>query len=325
MKRLKGPDLKKPDVKVPPLLADVYYDLRERRLLPLVALVVVAIAAVPFLLGSSEEPLPPDTAPVTAAEGAEGEIADGSTLTVVEAHPGLRDYRKRLRGRTPTDPFMQRFTGVPREAQLRSSEVSSESEAAAPIGGTVTEVDESVTDVDEPVTSPAEQSPSSPGGSAPPEDSPTGAEKRNPPDDLEGRRLFGFRPNVRFGVAGSRDLSLHTELPLGSLLPKENAVVLFVGVTQNGERVLFSVAPEVTVRGEGGCVGGAENCRFLSMRPGQAVDLLTGSTGRSYRLKVESIEFVELDLPPKSKRASGSRAAAPRHGLAVGFSQNFSK
>jgi hypothetical protein len=318
MKRLKDPDLKMPDVKVPPFLADVYYDLRERRLLPLVALVVVAIAAVPFLLGSSEESVPP---PVTesAAEAAEGEIAEGSTLTVVEAHPGLRDYRKRLRGRTPTDPFMQRYTGVPKEAQLRSSEASSESEAAPPIGGTVTEVDESVTEVDETVSSPDPAASKDPGGTPP------RSGKQTPPDDLEGRRLFGFRPNVRFGVAGSRDLSLHTELPLGSLLPKKNAVVLFVGVTQNGERVLFSIAPEVTVRGEGGCVGGAENCRFLSMRAGQAVDLLTGSTGRSYRLKVESIEFVELDLPPKSKRASGSRVALPRHAWALGFSQSFSK
>jgi hypothetical protein len=315
MKRLKGPELKMPDVKVPPFLVDVYYDLRERRLLPLVALVVVAIAAVPFLLGSSEEPLPPDTAAKGAAEAAEAEIADGSTLTVVEAHPGLRDYRKRLRGRTPTDPFVQRYTGVPREVQLRSSEASSEGVAASPTGGSVTEVDESVTEVDEPESSP---------GSSPPGGTPTGSGRRNEPDGLEGRRLFGFRPDVRFGVAGSGELSLHTELPLGSLLPKQKAVVLFVGVAQNGERALFSVAPEVMVRGEGGCVGGVENCRFLSMRAGQAVDLLTGSTGRSFRLKVESIEFVELALPPKSKRASGSREAEPRQGMVRGLPQNFS-
>ncbi len=112
---------------------------------------------------------------------------------------------------------------------------------------------------------------------------------------------------------------------LGTLLPKRNAIVLFVGVTQNGERVLFSVAPEVTVRGEGGCVGGAENCRFLSMRAGQAVDLLTGSAGRSFRLKVVDIDLVELELPSKEERASGSRATEPNRAWALGFSQNFSK
>ena len=37
-------------------VTDLYYDLRERRLLPLVALVLVAIVAVPFLLSSGSEP-----------------------------------------------------------------------------------------------------------------------------------------------------------------------------------------------------------------------------------------------------------------------------
>lgn len=327
MKRL-GPELKMPNLKAsnlkaPPFLADVYYDIRDRRLLPLVALVVVAIAAVPFLLGGSDEPLPPEMAAEEAAEATRLEIVDGSELNVVEAKPGLRDYRRRLRGRTPTDPFMQRYTGVPREVQLRSSEGA----ATAPASGSVTEVDESVTEVDETVTPPSEES--SPPSSAPPAGkapggTPTGSGRPNEPDDLDGKRLFGYRPDIRFGVAGSKDLKLHDDLPLGSLLPKQNAVVLFVGATQSGKRVLFSVAPEVVVRGEGGCVGGAENCRFLSMRAGDAVDLLLGTSGRAYRLNVVSIDFVELEVPPRSHRASGSGTGNARHGLVPGLPQNFS-
>ena len=49
-----------PELKTPDFLSDLYYDLRDRRLLPVVALVIVAIAAVPFLLGGdSEEPYVP--------------------------------------------------------------------------------------------------------------------------------------------------------------------------------------------------------------------------------------------------------------------------
>ena len=55
MKRPKGPELKMPEMKVPPFLTDLYYDFRERRLLPLIGLVVVAIVAVPFLLGNGSE------------------------------------------------------------------------------------------------------------------------------------------------------------------------------------------------------------------------------------------------------------------------------
>ena len=47
-------------MKLPPVLVDLYWDLWDRRLLPLIALVVVAIVAVPFLLsGGSEEPSGP--------------------------------------------------------------------------------------------------------------------------------------------------------------------------------------------------------------------------------------------------------------------------
>ena len=104
MKRLKGPELKMPDLKVPSFLQDLYWDLRDRRLLPLVGLIVVAIVAVPFLLGGdSPEPLPDPSESLSA----EAESARASDLVVVQATPGLRDYRQRLRGRTAKNPFSQ--------------------------------------------------------------------------------------------------------------------------------------------------------------------------------------------------------------------------
>ena len=100
MKKLKGPDLKMPDLKVPGFVSDLYYDLRDRRLLPLVAFVLVAIVAVPFLLsGGSSESGPPRVEPPVK------DSVNASQLTVVKATPGLRDYRKRLEGRSPKDPF----------------------------------------------------------------------------------------------------------------------------------------------------------------------------------------------------------------------------
>ena len=41
----KGPELKLSKLKVPDFVADLYYDLHDRRLLPLVALLVVGIIA----------------------------------------------------------------------------------------------------------------------------------------------------------------------------------------------------------------------------------------------------------------------------------------
>jgi hypothetical protein len=116
VKRLKaGPELKMPDfknMKVPQPLVDLYWDLRDRHLLPVVGLVLVGIVAVPFLLGGSkEEP----AAPLVPGAGAPSPEpiagASGSRLTVVQAEPGLRDYKKRLKDDRPTNPFKQRYTG----------------------------------------------------------------------------------------------------------------------------------------------------------------------------------------------------------------------
>jgi hypothetical protein len=325
MKRL-GPELKTPDLKVPPFLADVYYDMRDRRLLPVVALVVVAIAAVPFLMGGSEESLPSET-PEQAAESVRLEIEDDAVLTVVEAKPGLRDYRKRLRGRTPTDPFKQRYTGVPSGVLLESSEVSSTSSTSASAGSgedAVTEIEKSVTEVDEPESSGG-------GESAPPSTGKTGtgdggapAAKGDDSVDPDGMRFFGFQPDVRFGVAGTGDLHLYNDLALGSLLPKKKPLLVFIGVSESGERAAFDVSPEVTlVRGNGACIGGMQSCRLLFLREDEAVDLLTQEAGRTFRLKVESIDFVEVAVP---KQASGSGAASgARQPRSLGFEQNFSK
>ena len=91
---------------MPPFLADLYYDLRERRLLPLVVLGIVAIVAVPFLLGGGSEKEEP-----TAGSGGVAGASRVATpaFTVVESKPGVRDYRKRFENRSPSDPFKQRY------------------------------------------------------------------------------------------------------------------------------------------------------------------------------------------------------------------------
>lgn len=299
MKRPKGPELKMPDLKVPQFATDVYYDLRERRLLPLVALVVVAILAVPFLLGGDAEVESP-----TVDDAGQPPIATTEArLTVVPDTPALRDYRERLRGRTRTDPFKQRYTGLPEGAQLKSVEVT-------PSGGSVGSSSvESVPDTgaNGGATTPAP----SPGNSAG-----SGADD----DDLEDGRLYGFRPDLRFGVAGSGQLKLYRELPLGSLLPEKKPVLLFVGVTQNGERAFFSVVSGGTqVRGGGDCIGGVLNCELLSMQAGQAVTLVTEQPVRSFRLKLEKIEFVELPMPRDTEQASNPRDELSGEGWVDGF------
>ena len=107
---LKRPQLKGPSVPMPPFLTDLYKDLRDRSLLPFVVVLIVAILAVPFVFAEGSDS--PDTAPVgeSPIEAIKGAAEGTSTLSVIEATPGLRDYRRRLQSREPTDPFTQRYT-----------------------------------------------------------------------------------------------------------------------------------------------------------------------------------------------------------------------
>jgi hypothetical protein len=315
MKRLKkGPELKMPELKVPDFVADLFYDLHDRRLLAPILLAVVGIAAVPFLLGGGSESPPAGTA-AGIATPSEPEAAEAASLTVVEAKPGLRDYHKRLAGRKPTNPFKQRYTAPATNGAELGSPSSSSSES---IASTVTTSPSSGSSTTGTTVTNAPPSPSSPeetsSGSGGGETGGNGGSSQLPP----GSHLFGFRPDVRFGVAGSDDLTVHEELRLGTFLPHKHPVLIFIGVTQNGKRALFDVSGEIaSVQGDGDCIGGADNCQILSIEEGQAATLMARSGGVAYRLAVTSIRFIELDVPKKAS-SSSVRPIAP------GLAQNFS-
>lgn len=218
MKRLKGPELKMPELKTPDFLSDLYYDLRDRRLLPVVALVIVAIAAVPFLLGGdTEEPYVPGPGGGLSALGSE----KTSKLTVVEATPGLRDYRKRLGHRSPTNPFKQRYTGLPPSAQLQSSSSGSEG-GGSPAAGEVESG--SVTTSEGNSTAPSEGGSGSGGQSQPPrlvqvvinvqishqETDSAGAQKMSEPEVRERVRPFTQLPSKKATVLTPVGISFHT-------------------------------------------------------------------------------------------------------------------
>lgn len=314
MKAPKRPDVKMPEMKVPAFASDLYYDLRDRRLLPLVALVLVAIGAVPFLLGGKAED--PHVAASGAALSTLGSGPKASELTVVEATPGLRDYRKRLANRSPTNPFKQRYTGLPKSAQVQGTESggSGPADSSASSGGdgaATGEVEEAEAEEAEVEASP-DHSGGSRGGTSP------GSLDSSTP----GLHFFGYRPDVRFGAAGSQDLTLYHRLPLGKLLPDKHPVVVFIGVSEDGKRAAFDVSAEVgLVRGDGRCIGGSQSCDVLILHEGEAADILTGAPNRDFRLAVSKIDFVEVD---RSQTAHSSSVHPNRH-WSSGFSQNFSK
>jgi hypothetical protein len=297
--RLKGPELKKPELKAPRFLVDLYWDLRDRHLLPLIGLVVVAIVAAPFLLGdNSEEPSLSEVQEMVA-EAATAEVsgAGSARLSVVEAKPGLRDYRKRLRDRTPTDPFRQRFT-APQvgEADLPESTAESSSADGGETKKTTTakaETKEGSVTVTETETSEGE---GSEGDSSAPADAGGDLRFRSISIDVRIVRTTGSstdgtkkkgKPTVKRSVLAS------TPLPG----PKAQ-VATFMGLSPKTFKPTFLVSTEVTAMfGEAQCASGTEVCQLVELEQGIPQTFVFGDAGDRYKVEVTDIDLTTVRPP----------------------------
>lgn len=275
MKRI-GPDLKMPklkgsEMKVPPFLADLYYDLRDRRLLPLIALILIAIVAAPFLLkDDSTEAVPP--APPTAG-GTGIQPASEKTLTVVKAAPGLRNYKKRLSRREPTDPFKQRYTAP----VLEGSELGEEVTTTTSEGGSSS------------TESSGEPAPSTSGGG--------GSEGSPTPTPAPGQlTFFAFAVDVRIvkartkpngKVEQSEPEDREKVIAPAPLPGAKTPVVTYMGLGGKDHNPLFLVSEDVTaVFGEGKCVSGTGRCQLIELEPGLPEIFEYGENNVRYKINV---------------------------------------
>jgi hypothetical protein len=275
----KGPELKMPELRVPRSLVDLFYDLHDRRLLPLVVLVIVGIVAVPFLLGGdSEMPPPAPQAPAASASNVEA-----GELTVVRAAPGLRDYRKRLSGRRPTDPFEQRYTGP----MLKGAKLQTQTSTTSTSSSTTTTTSATSGDL------PASSSPAEPPVSTPPG---TGDDGGNSPshggdgDKTTAAAASGYTIDVRIVHEGKEQV--RRNVPEMTKLPGEKTpAVMFMGATGGGKKALLLVSSDVvSVLGDAKCSLGSETCDLLAVEPGFPETFVYGANSRRYRITILKIE-----------------------------------
>jgi hypothetical protein len=276
--------LKLSELKVPPFLSDLYWDLRDRRLLPLVGLVLVAIVAVPFLLGGkSEERVPSASLPIEPPAAASGS-SEGSRLIAVEAKPGLRDYHKRLAHRTPTDPFKQRYTSP----QLAGSELGGELPSGETTSTTVTETTSSNGDSTTKVTTDVTVESGGEGG--------TGAGSGT------NLKLFSFAADIKITrsetkadgtVVHGKPTVRDRVLPPGALPSEKSPIVNYLSISPKTKNPLLLISDKVTgVFGEGTCLSGAATCQLLEVEPKFPVTFVTGGGKVRYKIEVLKIEPV---------------------------------
>lgn len=293
---LKGPGGKGPAINPPAFVADLYYDLRDRRLLLPLALVLVAIAAVPFLLGDPESVEPP---PAVSAAPAPGPAS--ASLAVVEATPGLRDYRKRLDDRTATNPFKQRYTSLPESAQVESTSVTSSVSGGGGAG------EASVPGVEGEVTEPAPAPPSG-GGSGDDGGSVGDGGGAARPYELVIDVQISRTEETDDGKEKTGETEVRRNVPVLTQLPgKKTPVVTTMGANFSKERLLFLVSHEVkAITGDYACVTRGEICELLEVELGMLLEFVYEPSGARYAIKVTGVDAI----PARKPRATGSSRVA---------------
>ncbi|HYH53155.1 MAG TPA: hypothetical protein VD761_03410 [Solirubrobacterales bacterium] len=265
-----GGDVKLSGLKPPQFVADLYADLRDRRLLPLVALLLVAIVATPFLLGGGDGEDEFQAAPAIVEEA-----QAAASFAVVPAEPGLRDPARRLRHRQPRNPFAQPVAPT-----------SGEGEGAdAGIVGTVGSIDG---DASVPTESavPGGGGSSSAGASEP---APTTTTTTTITDVVIENNVTGHAIEVRGGFLGDLKREGGIE-PMTTLPGEKNPVLVFVGLAEGGKGAIFLMDSNVTAYyGKAKCALDKVACATVELKPGDSATFAYGYGKTRYKLTLNRI------------------------------------
>lgn len=247
-------------------------DLLDRRLLPLVALIGLAlVAAIAYaaLGGGSTAPTPsaavssgPTAAPGlgVSQQTSETAVAETTGGGSTQHHGAARDpfallpeAKKALAASTTPSPSLTTNTGS------ASSGETSGSGSSAPSS-----------------PEPAPTTPSKP------------ATPAKPKTVYHVAVLFGTLPSTTTPLTPYVGLKLLTPLPSST-----QALIVFRGVTQDGKSATFTLVGEAPIlHGEGACLPSASQCEALDLQPGKSEQLeyLTAAgQAVTYELKVVSI------------------------------------
>jgi hypothetical protein len=227
----------------------------------------------------------------------------------VQAEPGLRDYRKRLARRSPTDPFKQRYTAPVITAHLQ---------AESPTPTTTTATTSSTSGSSETTTISSETATTAPSGS-PSNSSPSKPSSNGGGDDETQPHLtyFTFAIDVKVSLVpgseasssqasneevsngeGASDKANEPTIkrgvePATPLPGKKASVITYMGAIHNAKTALFLISDDVTsVFGDGNCLSGADPCQLLGVEAGIPETFAYGYNHNRLKIEVLKIEPV---------------------------------
>jgi len=253
------------------IFKDLYRDLRDKKLLPVVAILIAAIVAVPLLLGGGDpEPVAPTAD--SSAVGAGADDAPEARAVVVQQPPSIREFDKRLDSFQRKNPFKQQLTGPTKKQQQAQNGTLEDTSADGGGGG-----------------GGAESADGTGGGNS----GGGGDSGGNGGTETE-EFLITYQIDVKVGVAG--DTEKKKGVKQFSFLPGvKRPVVQFI--TGEGNEAFFVVSRNVgKTSGDGACAPSNKTCSFLLLKKGEEHKFVYQPDGRTYRLKLTNVKRIVTEV-----------------------------
>jgi len=269
----------------------LYRDLDDRHLLLPVIGLLVAIVAVPLLLGGGSSDTA-TTSPATATDVAPASMSGAEEVdpVVLADVPGLRDYRKRLDQFHAHNPFEQQMTGGKGGANGKGGggNGGSSSTGTGSTGSTDTG---------------SSTAGGTDGGSsgAPPDTGDTGGGET---------KLVFITLDVKVGRPGEAKV-LEDVMPLDFLPGKQRPIVQYVQGDLNATKAAFVVSPDVvSTDGDGRCKPRPKDCQFLLMHEGDEQFFEYGDKLKKYKLQILDIRRKVVEAKNAEELGEDAREAS---------------
>ena len=273
-------------------LLDLWHDLREKRMWPVAAVLLVGLVAVPVLLAKPAEK--PDPAPIAEAS-APKRADDLAALARVTLGKEKAQAGSTLGVFDPSDPFR------PPKGLARTEKSQATATAEAPgsdgsSGGSASAPDTS-----------------SGGGSDTGSDGGTGGGTTGggdvTPGDGGGTTETAYRYVVDLTFSTNERTRRIKGLEKLDMLPDASApLLIFMGVTPKGSNAVFLVDSTLDAAGEGRCKPSGAECAFAYIGAGSEY-VFTAEDGDTYTIRIDEIRKVRVSDGATVARGAKARAS----------------
>jgi hypothetical protein len=279
-------------------------DLLDRRLMPFVALLAVALlAAIGYaaFAGSSSSTPPAASAPASTPVAG---IAVSAVKSDAEPGAGETTGAAKQSANAGRNPFSSPSETKPKASSTSSTTSSSSTSATSESSGAAAG------------GSSSGSTESASGGSS----SPSSGSKTTTPAKPKAKKQpqAGYKVEVLFGATTAGTPALSAQLPAFANLKRQqplpsdsHALIVYRGVIAGGKSATFTIVGEAILRGEATCLPSTAQCQAIELKQGQTEELEEAQLGSApvvYELYLAGIKASKSSTTAKGASIGESKA-----------------